>query len=71
MGFVIVVWIFNSCTGLKRQFAPKFVAEGVHVGAEKMTEIQCLECHRNGKDSAPVAPKSMLERKNCIQCHLK
>lgn len=71
IGLVIVVWIFSSCASLKRTFAPKFTAEGVHINAEEMTETQCLECHREGKDQAPIAPKSMLKKKNCIGCHLK
>ena len=71
IGAVIVVWIFSGCVTFKRAFAPKFLAEGVHATAEEMTEFQCLECHREGKDQAPIAPKSMLKRENCIRCHLK
>jgi thioredoxin-related protein len=73
MGIIvlIVLWIFSSCLSLKRQFAPKFEATGSHERAEEMTEVQCLDCHRDGKERAPKAPKSMLERKNCIFCHLK
>ncbi len=71
IGTLIIVWIFSSCVTLKRQFAPKFEAKGIHENAEKMTEAQCLDCHREGKEDAPKAPKSMLERKYCIACHLK
>ncbi len=71
IGVITVVFLFSSCVSFKRIFAPKFVAEGVHANAEEMTEFQCLECHREGKDQAPIAPKSMLERENCIRCHLK
>ncbi len=71
IGALTVVWLFGGCVTLKRQFAPKFEAQGVHENAEEMTEVQCLDCHRDGKESAPMAPKSMLERKNCIACHLK
>ena len=70
IGLIIVVWIFSNCVTIKRAFAPKFTAEGVHENAEEMTEGQCLDCHREGKDQAPIAPKSMLNRKNCILCHL-
>jgi hypothetical protein len=71
IGVVIVLGIFSSCVTFKHAFAPKFSAEGVHANAEEMTEFQCLECHREGKDKTPIAPKSMLERENCIRCHLK
>jgi len=70
-GVVILIWLFSGCVTIKRLFAPKFVADGVHTNASKMTESQCLACHREGKEEAPVAPKSMLKRKNCIRCHLK
>jgi hypothetical protein len=66
-----VVWLFSGCATLKRQFAPKFEAKGIHDKAEEMTETQCLDCHREGKEGAPKAPESMLERKNCVLCHLK
>lgn len=71
IGALTVVWLFGSCITLKRQFSPKFEAHGVHENAAEMTEEQCLDCHRYGKDNAPKAPKSMLDRKNCIVCHLK
>jgi hypothetical protein len=70
-GVLILIGLSGGCVTLQRPFAPKFTATGVHENASTMTEEDCLSCHRNGKDSAPIAPKSMLDRKNCIACHLK
>ena len=68
---IILVCLSGACVTGTGLFAPKFVIEGVHLDAGEMTENQCLECHRDGKEGAPIAPKAMLDRKNCIRCHLK
>lgn len=70
-GIFILLGISWSCVTLQRSFAPKFTATGIHKNAPNMTEKECLSCHREGKEGAPIAPKAMLNRKNCITCHLK
>ncbi|MFC2165658.1 hypothetical protein ACFLT2_11760 [Acidobacteriota bacterium] len=70
-GVLILIGLACGCVTLQRSFAPKFTATGNHENAPNMTETDCLSCHRAGKDNAPIAPKSMLDRKNCIACHLK
>ncbi len=68
---IALVCLSGACVTGSGLFAPKFIAEGVHLDAKEMTENQCLECHRDGKDGVPIAPKAMLNRENCIRCHLK
>jgi len=68
---IALVCLSGACVTGSGLFAPKFIAEGVHLDAREMTENQCLKCHRDGKDGVPIAPKAMLNRKNCIRCHLK
>jgi len=70
-GIFVLVGLSCGCVTLQRPFAPKFAATVVHDNAPSMTESECLSCHREGKDGAPIAPKSMLDRKNCNACHLK
>jgi hypothetical protein len=71
IGIIVLIGLCCGCATLQRSFAPKFTATGVHENAQNMTEEECLSCHREGKDGAPKAPKSMLDRKNCSACHLK
>lgn len=68
---IALVCLSGACVTGTGLFAPKFAAKGVHFNAREMTENQCLECHRDGKEGAPIAPRAMLDRKNCIRCHLK
>ncbi|HWR82820.1 MAG TPA: hypothetical protein VN285_05930 [Candidatus Deferrimicrobium sp.] len=68
---VIVGCTMVACTAIRRQFAPKFEETGVHVGAQQMTEAQCLSCHKEGINGAPKAPSAMLTRTNCVRCHLR
>lgn len=67
----LVAGIGLACATFERYGAPKFRAEGVHETAAKMTPKDCFSCHLEGKDSAPVAPKSMVGREDCNWCHLK
>jgi len=71
MGIIVLSGVSFCCVIFQRPFAPKFMATGVHENARNMSEAECLSCHRDGKEGAPIAPKSMLERKNCNACHLK
>jgi hypothetical protein len=71
MGIFVLIGMSCGCVTFQRPFAPKFMATGVHEKARSMTEAECLSCHREGKEDAPIAPKAMLDRKNCIACHLK
>lgn len=68
---VFVISLYAGCAAIQRYFAPKFTEEGVHTGARKMSENQCLDCHREGQEGAPKAPEKMLKRKKCVRCHLK
>ncbi len=68
---IALVCLSGACVTGTGLFTPKFAAEGAHLDAREMTENQCLECHRDGKEGAPIAPRAMLGRKNCIRCHLK
>jgi uncharacterized protein YceK len=68
---ICITSLLGGCTWIQRHFAPKFTEEGVHTGALQMSEDQCLSCHREGREGAPKAPEKMLNRKNCVRCHLK
>ena len=69
--FICLISVIFSCTAIQRQFAPKFFEQGIHSGASQMSEEKCLSCHKEGLNEAPKAPEKMLNRKNCIKCHLK
>ena len=71
VGILVVIGLACGCVTFQRTFAPKFRATGIHDNAQNMTETECLSCHQEGIEGAPIAPESMLDRKNCIACHLK
>ena len=70
-GLVLSIMLLAGCATISRLGAPQFEATGVHSKAAAMTESECLGCHTGGTAGAPIAPRAMLNRKNCIRCHLK
>jgi hypothetical protein len=58
--------LYIGCASL---LAPRITDTDIHHMVSKREE--CLSCHREGKEGAPVAPDRMLEpdRQNCVRCH--
>ncbi len=66
---VSVIGVFILCLGCAATFAPRITDTLVH--RYVIVKTECLSCHLEGKNGAPVVPARMLQddRRNCIRCH--